>query len=55
MKVMGKWHQMKRRCDRCNRPAERLLVVSDGPTTGKFCSRFCYQAARKEMHGKEKK
>lgn len=47
--VTGNWHLMKSRCDKCGRLVDRLLFVSSGPTTGNFCSRFCYQAARDHM------
>ena len=47
--LRGFWHKVRMRCDRCNRFRDRILVVKDGPTTGNFCSPFCYQAAREEM------
>lgn len=52
--VMGHWHKLKERCQKCRRVAQNLLVVSTGPTTGRFCSRFCYEAARKEMEEHER-
>lgn len=52
--VMGRWHLRKSRCHYCNKPRERVYVVSDPPITGSFCSKFCYQKAR-ETYDQAKK
>ena len=44
--VMGRWHNMTIRCHKCNRPVNKVYVVSDPPITGKFCGKNCYQLAR---------
>jgi len=47
--IFGKWFKVSGRCEHCGRPVKQQLVVQEGPTTGKFCGNFCYDAAKKEM------
>lgn len=47
--IHGHWHKISGRCEKCGRPAKQLMVVNSGPTTGKFCGPFCFNAAREEM------
>lgn len=52
--VLGYWMKTKTRCDYCHKAREMVYVVPEGPTTGKFCSKFCYQSARERMeHAKQ--
>ena len=48
--IVGYWHKMPCRCDYCHRAVQQIYLVKDGPTTGKFCSRQHYEAAKKEMN-----
>ena len=47
--IQGKWHKAHTRCEKCGRMVNQIMRVDNGPTTGKFCGSFCYNAARKEM------
>ena len=53
--IMGRWHRMKVRCHRCNRPVEQVYVVTDPPISGKFCGKQCYQIARDHYESEQNK
>lgn len=49
--IKGHLIKQQRRCDKCNRLRPYIYIVNEGPTTGAFCSPFCYQAAKEHMEG----
>jgi hypothetical protein len=51
--IMGFWRQIKGRCDKCHRIRDKMYEVREGPVTGRFCSRFCYEQAVKDKEAEK--
>jgi len=49
--IMGYWHKMTARCSKCHKSRDKVYEVREGPATGIFCGRFCYEDAVKEQEG----
>ena len=47
--MVGYWHKIKGRCQRCNRFVNNIYVVKD-PIQGQFCSGFCARDAYRQMN-----